>query len=45
MKYRYEIRIFSQKQKNQDIFKISGKNQGSSAAGKPARGKKLIGIK
>jgi len=36
MKYQDKIRIFSQKQKNQDIFKISGKNQESSAAAKPA---------
>jgi hypothetical protein len=35
MKYQDKIRIFSQKQENQDIFKISGKNQESSAAAKP----------
>jgi hypothetical protein len=34
MKYQDKIRIFSQKQENQDIFKISGKNQESSAAAK-----------
>jgi hypothetical protein len=36
MKYQDKIRIFSQKQENQDIFKISGKNQESSVAAKPA---------
>jgi hypothetical protein len=35
MKYQDKIRIFSQKQENQDIFKISGKNQESSVAAKP----------
>jgi hypothetical protein len=35
MKYQDKIRIFSQKQENQDIFKISGKNQERSAAAKP----------
>jgi hypothetical protein len=35
MKYRDKIRIFSQKQENQDSFKISEKNQESSVAAKP----------
>jgi hypothetical protein len=35
MKYQDKIRIFSQKQENQDILKISGKNHESSAATKP----------
>jgi hypothetical protein len=35
MKYQDKIRIFSQKQENQNILKISGKNQESSVASKP----------
>jgi hypothetical protein len=34
MKYQDKIRIFNQKQENQDIFKISEKNQESSVAAK-----------
>jgi hypothetical protein len=42
MKYQDKIRIFSQKKENQDIFKISGKNQESSAAAKPVYGLSII---
>ncbi len=35
MKYQDKIRIFSQKQENQDTFKKSGKNQESNLAARP----------
>jgi len=35
MKYQDKIRIFSQKQENQNIFIKSGKNQESSTAARP----------